>query len=374
MKVYVKAGKGLKRLKFTAERIRRLRETLGKLGLDAYLCFQPANIRYLTGSQAAGELAYCLLVPSKGKPLVFISEMGWKQAAGEIGEPIGLKPVKLRENFYEKLRAETRPFRTLGFDDASYSRVEKLKGEGLALKHHPEAVARLREVKGEEEIKAIGRAVRLAEEAMEAAREAIKPGVSELEVAAAAERALRLGGSEFYAFATLVASGGRASYPHAQPSPKKIRRGEPVVVDLGARVSGYCADLTRTFIVGKPENQLARVCEAVLEARGEALKRIKPGISGSEADGFARAILREYGFDEAFPHGLGHGVGLEVHEPPRLAPASSDRLVEGMVFTVEPGVYLAGKFGVRVEDTVLLESGGVKPFTWRFRKELISML
>jgi len=209
---------------------------------------------------------------------------------------------------------------------------------------------------------------------MEAARQTIKPGVSEIEVAAAAERVLRLGGSEFYAFATLVASGERAAYPHASPTFKKIKEGETVIVDLGARISGYCADFTRTFILGEAKPSLLKACEAVLKAREKAFQEIKPGIEGFKVDEAARKVLEDYGFKGLFIHGLGHGVGLEIHEPPRLTPSSNDKLLEGSVFTVEPGIYVSGEFGVRVEDTVHLTSSGVRLLVKEEGEELISML
>ncbi|RLI30552.1 MAG: aminopeptidase [Candidatus Hecatellales archaeon] len=315
-----------------------------------------------------------MLIPLEGEATLYISRMGSLQTSKEAKIGLKIREVASPEDFSRKLKTEAGRFKGLGFDDAPYSLISRLKKAGLRLAQHAEAVVKLRQVKEAWEIKAIRRAVRLAEEALAEASKYVKPGVSELEVAAAAERVLRLGGSEFYPFSTLVASGFRASYPHAEPTRKKIRDGEPVVVDLGAKVSGYCADLTRTFFAGKPGEAVAEAWRAVLEARDEAIRGIKPGMTGSEADRLARETLAKHGLEKFFIHGLGHGVGLEVHEAPSLSSAGKEKLVEGMVFTVEPGVYVAGRFGVRVEDTVLLEKGGVKLLTGKLGRELISLL
>ncbi|RLI34974.1 hypothetical protein DRO53_02375, partial [Candidatus Bathyarchaeota archaeon] len=226
-------------------RLKRFKRQLEKLRLEAYLCLQPANIKYFTGSPAAGELAQGLLIPLEGEATLYISRMGSLQASKEAKIGLKIREAASPEDFSRKLKTEAGRFKGLGFDDAPYSLISRLKKAGLRLAQHAEAVVKLRQVKEAWEIKAIRRAVRLAEEALAEASKYVKPGVSELEVAAAAERVLRLGGSEFYPFSTLVASGFRASYPHAEPTRKKIRDGEPVVVDLGAKVSGYCADLTR---------------------------------------------------------------------------------------------------------------------------------
>jgi Xaa-Pro aminopeptidase len=164
-----------------------------------------------------------------------------------------------------------------------------------------------------------------------------------------------------------VASGSNAALPHAKPSEKIIVEGEPVVIDLGARVNGYCSDLSRTFFLGGEDKTFSRIYDIVLGAQLTALAAIMAGMNGDQADRLARAVVEEAGYGDVFGHGLGHGVGLETHESPRLGPDSSDLLVNGMVFTIEPGIYIPDWGGVRIEDTVVMENGRVKALRGRRR-------
>ena len=171
---------------------------------------------------------------------------------------------------------------------------------------------------------------------------------------------MRDSGADSLSFDTIVASGPNGAMPHHRPSDRAIRPGEPIVIDMGAKVGGYCSDITRTACVGEPDDQFRKVYDIVLGAQLTAIATVRTGMSGADADGLARGVIAEAGYGDNFGHSLGHGVGLYIHEYPRVGPSSKDPLEEGMVFTVEPGIYLSGWGGVRIEDVVRLESDGAR--------------
>jgi Xaa-Pro aminopeptidase len=191
----------------------------------------------------------------------------------------------------------------------------------------------------------------------------IRPGITEKEIAWEIEKNLRQKGSEGIPFEIIVASGPNSALPHARPTEKTIRSGEPVLIDMGARISGYCSDLSRTLFIGKADKTFHEIYTIVLKAQTTAIERIESDMDASQADQWARSVVEQAGYGDAFGHGLGHGVGLAIHEFPRLGLSSSDSLANGMVFTIEPGIYLAGRGGVRIEDMVVLESGKAKVLT-----------
>jgi Xaa-Pro aminopeptidase len=207
-------------------------------------------------------------------------------------------------------------------------------------------------------VAAIRQAARLAGEAFQAALPAVRGGVIERDVAARLEFELRRRGSEWHPFPTIVASGPRSALPHARTADRPLRAGDFVVVDFGAQVDGYCADLTRTVVMGRADERQRVVYELVREAQARALTGLRAGMSGRDGDALARGVIEARGFGEAFGHSLGHGVGLEVHEAPRLSRSNTDALPEGAVVTVEPGVYLPGWGGVRLEDDIHLTGAG----------------
>ncbi|GAG96718.1 unnamed protein product, partial [marine sediment metagenome] len=215
----------------------------------------------------------------------------------------------------------------------------------------------LRVVKEPEEIELITKAVEIVDSALEYIEGIIHIGMSEKEIAWEIEKFLREKGSQTIPFDIIVASGPNSALPHAKPSQRAIRSGEPVVIDIGARVGGYSSDLSRTICLGSCDDTFNKVYDTVVRAQLEAIALITEGMSGDLADNLARTIIEQAGYGEAFGHGLGHGIGLAPHEQPRLGPNSAERLTSGMVFTIEPGIYLAGWGGVRIEDTVVMESG-----------------
>ena len=224
-------------------------------------------------------------------------------------------------------------------------------------------VESLRAVKEPEEIELITRAVEITDRAFEYIEETIRPGMTEKEVAWELEKFHREHGSQALPFEIIVAFGPNAALPHAKPSERKIDTGEPVVIDMGSRIEGYCSDLTRTICPGQPDDTYKKVYNIVLGAQLAAEELISEGMSGAEADGFARTVIGEAGYAEAFGHSLGHGVGLAEHEHPRLGPNSKDTLIAGMVFSIEPGIYLPGWGGIRIEDLAVMEKDKVRVLT-----------
>jgi Xaa-Pro aminopeptidase len=221
-------------------------------------------------------------------------------------------------------------------------------------------VARLRIVKDPDELALMQRAANIADLGMEAAASAIAEGQTERVVAWAIEKAMREAGAEGVSFDVIVAAGANGAMPHHSPSDHAIQSGEPIVIDIGARYRGYCSDLTRTLFVGQPDDLFRKVYDIVLGAQLTAMSLIRPDMTGEAADSLARKVIDEAGYGSAFGHALGHGVGLAVHEDPRLGPGSTLALGTGMVFSVEPGIYIPAKGGVRIEDMVVLEEGGVR--------------
>lgn len=261
-------------------------------------------------------------------------------------------------------------------EHVSVADLESLRAAapGLELVGLRGAVEQLRLVKDEGEIEAMSRAVACSDAAFNKVLESgvLRPGVREFEVAAELEHHMRLGGASRPAFDTIVASGPRSSLPHGRASDRKLEDGDLVTMDFGAVVDGYCSDITRTVVIGSAGPEQRRVYELVLRAQLTALEAVAPGADGRAVDEAARAIIRDEGFGDNFGHGLGHGVGIAVHEGPRLSPLSDSVLKPGMVSSVEPGVYLPGWGGVRIEDLVVVTASGCLVLT-RSPKQLIEL-
>jgi Xaa-Pro aminopeptidase len=218
----------------------------------------------------------------------------------------------------------------------------------------------LRSVKEPGEIELIERAVAVSDAALEYIRVFARPGMTELHMAWEIEKHMREHGSEAVPFEVIVAAGKNAALPHHQPSDYVVRAGEPIVIDIGAKCEGYASDLTRTICLGKEDPHFRTIYEIVLRAQLTAEKQIISGMSGSQGDAIARDIIGASGYGDKYGHGLGHGVGLVIHEKPSVGVTSKDILTYGMVFTVEPGIYLPDWGGIRIEDTVVLESGKIR--------------
>ncbi|HWQ16513.1 MAG TPA: aminopeptidase P family protein [Sulfolobales archaeon] len=238
--------------------------------------------------------------------------------------------------------------------------LEILSGKCVDLS---EDLSRIRALKTKSEIEAISRSAEIASKAFTEVAGSVREGMSERELAGMLDRALRLHGSDGYAFPTIVASGPNASYPHAEPGDRRISSRDVVVIDMGAVYSGYVSDMTRMLVGSSVGSEELRALEAVEEALNTAIEKISPGVKASEVDGVARSVLEKKGYGKYFIHALGHGVGVEVHEPPLLARSSNDELREGYVVTIEPGVYIPGRFGIRLEELLVVTSKGAEILT-----------
>ena len=224
-------------------------------------------------------------------------------------------------------------------------------------------IRELRKVKDVKEIELMRKAAELTSEGMRVAYETLAADIREYEVAAEIEYAMRKQGSYGTCFETIVASGLCSAFPHGGCSDREIREGDLVVVDVGATYKSYSSDMTRTLVAGKPSEKQKKIYQIVKTAQEKAFEAVKPNVKAKDVDGVARKIIGDAGYGEYFVHGLGHGVGLEVHEPPTLSPDSTDTLEVGNVVTVEPGIYLVGYGGVRIEDTVLVQRNGAEKLT-----------
>lgn len=332
-------------------------------GLGGLIVQSLPNIRYLTGF--TGSAGLCVVRP-EGTLLV----TDFRYATQAPQESATVARVEI-----DQVNVWDRTFAILGQGDdeplgfeahiATASEVERLT-TGLKARPHGTkgVVERPRATKAPEEIAAVRAAAQLAEEALGEVAPTVRVGESEFAVAARLESALRVRGSEWHPFPTIVASGPRSALPHARTSARTIAAGEFLLLDYGAQVDGYCADITRTFLVGRPADGKQReVYEAVEEAALRARDGVRAGQTGREADALARRPLTTRGYGEAFGHSLGHGLGLEVHEAPRLSPTAEGILPDRAVVTIEPGVYLPGWGGVRIEDDVVLGPDRAEPLT-----------
>lgn len=357
-------------------RLARFKSYMSKRNVDVALIVSHENIQYITGFYVTTyppKEAY-LIIPMDGEPLLAVPSVNYHEARREV--KLGRVEKLPRASFAEFVKGVLGGLRLNGaigveYEYVSYDLVQRLK-KALKVRRVTnifEGLRDIRSVKDPEELQLIRRAIAAAEKGLERALEVIRVGVREYEVAAEVEYAMRMYGGQGVAFDTIVASGPLSAYPHATATDRVIERGDFVVVDVGARFLGYRSDVTRTFIAGSASTKHRRLYKAVLEAQNKALSVIKSGVQASKPDKEARNYVSRKGLGEGFTHGLGHGIGLNVHEPPTLSPTSNDVLKEGNVITVEPGVYVEGFGGVRIEDVVHVKSEGVELLT-SFERDL----
>lgn len=331
-----------------------LSEAVAEAGLEALLVTNLLNVRYLTGF--TGTSGLCVVGPSHRG--FFTDSRYTERARVELGEGWAM-PEPGRDPTGQALTSiEGR----VGFEATSvtvreFARLESLAPEAVELAAAGEMVETLRATKSADEVRAMAYAAKLTDGVYAWATERGLAGRAEVDVARdCAIRMLELGAEA--AFPVIVASGPNAAIPHHEPGDRTIAKGDLVVFDMGARFDGYCSDCTRTYAVGSPSEEQAEVYGLVLDAQTAALEATRPGVGASELDGVARSVIAAAGRAEQFGHGLGHGVGLEVHEAPRIGATAEGALYEGNAVTIEPGVYVPGEFGVRIEDLVVLEAEG----------------
>ena len=350
-----------------AARQAKLREHLATTRFHALLINHLPNIRYLCGFTGSAGL---LLLEESGS--VFFTDVRYDTQAHE--EVKGAKVVIARKaillalgDFLAARRKRARGW-TIGieaerFTVAEKKRLAKATPPGIALKDAPAIVERARMVKDGDELDLIRSAVGLGAKLFDRALRVLRPGVKEVELAAEMELAARRGGAEEMSFSTIIASGPRSALPHGRATGRPISAGGFVVCDFGVILSGYCSDQTRTVWVGTVPDDARRAYEAVKEAQQAGIDAVRPGIPVGEVDAAARKVLRKAGLGRYFTHSTGHGVGLEIHEIPRVADGQREILQPGMVITIEPGVYFPGKWGVRIEDMVAVTTTGCEVLT-----------
>lgn len=352
-------------------RISMVRSEMGSRDFDCLLVTHGPNVQYLTGF--AGTSGWTLVMCDD---VAFITDARYADRV-RLEQPwlrVELATDGLTDATVRMIAASA--VRRLGIEGEylPYSRVQTIRtalaepGRSCDVRSAAGIVESLRMIKDDHELDAIRRASVLADRALTHAHDCLIPGMTETEVAWLIERWLRENGSDAVLFPVMVASGPNSAIPHARPSDRVIERGEPIIIDLGARVEGYCSDLTRTLFLGHMPSEYERLYQTVLSAHRAVLHGIHSGLKAAEADELARRIVRDSPYDGMFTHGLGHGVGLEIHEAPTLNGRSPDVLTDSMVFTVEPGIYVVDFGGVRIEDTVVLRDGSAVSLA-RFDKE-----
>ncbi len=351
------------------KRLARARDMLQQKGLDAVLVQSPVNRRYLSGfTGTAGTL---LITDSKS---ILITDFRYTcQAERQCRD---FMVTECREGLWDSLNSLVREYQVkkLGFEDDFFTYRQYIKMrenlEGIEPVPLGEELNLLRAVKDREEMEIIRTAARISEKALEHVLPMIKPGVTEREISKELEVFMIRAGCTGPAFDFIVASGWRSAMPHGVAADKKIEYGDLVTIDFGGKYEGYCSDMTRTFVVGKCSQKQKEIYETVLAAQHAALEQIRATLRGCDADSTARSVIEKAGYGEYFGHGLGHGVGLEVHEAPVLGPKSETILEPGMTVTVEPGIYMEGFGGVRIEDLVVVTDNGVENLN-NFPKELM---
>lgn len=349
-------------------RIKNIYASLRKHKLDGFIVSSPANITYLT--KYASRDSYLLVSVKRN---VYFTDSRYTEEAGQ-----GLKGVaeieKINGSAFKLIAASCNRLRLkhIGFEERhlTFGEYYKIKENLARAAFVPVAnlIEDPRQVKDAAELKQIRKAVEIAVYALKYIKKFIFPGRKEIEVAAELERFIRYQGAQGTAFSIIVASGPNSSRPHHISSQRVIKNNEPVLVDIGAEYNGYKSDLTRVYFLGKIISLYKEIYDIALYAQAQAIKEIRPGVDIKEIDGTARKFISKKGFGEFFGHALGHGIGLEVHERPGISGKSVSKLKAGMVFTVEPGIYLPGKFGARIEDMVLVTRKGCEVLSGSLNK------
>jgi Xaa-Pro aminopeptidase len=340
----------------------RLQNFLSRLkqeNLDGFIVSSPANISYLCGFTSCD--AYLLV--SQKEAVYFTDSRYAEEVRPKLKGLATLK--KINGSVFEIIAAACRQLRLerIGFEGrhmpyAEYRRIKGYLRPGEYLVPSHNLIESLRQIKDRGEVEKIRAALKITGSALQFVKSCIRPGIKELEIAAELERFIRYEGAISAAFDIIVASGPNSAHPHHCPTSKKILAGEPVLIDIGVNYFGYKSDLTRVFFSDKINSLARRIYDIILKAQGKAIAKIRPGEEISRIDALARNYIADKGYAKFFGHSLGHGIGLETHEAPPIAAKFEGILLPGMVFTVEPAVYLPGRFGIRIEDMVLVTKKG----------------
>lgn len=348
------------------KRLKKLRDKLAEKDIDAILITQSDNRRYLSGFH--GTAGYLIIT---AKQAILATDFRYTEQAKTEAPDFKVHRITGGINKWLPAITDELKIKRLGFEgeDVTFNFHRQILDALKKTKSHiklfsTEGLAEgIRSVKEPEEIECIAKAAAITDAAFEYVESRIKSGMTEKQVAWELEKVMREKGSESLPFDIIVGSGPNAALPHAKPTDRVINEGEAIVIDMGAKYKGYASDMTRTICAGKPSAKFKKIYNTVLEAQTSAIKAVKKGMTGNQADRIAREVIKKAGYGEAFGHSLGHGVGLAEHEMPYLSLSSKEKLDNGMVFTIEPGIYLTGWGGVRIEDTAVMEGGKVRLLT-----------
>jgi Xaa-Pro aminopeptidase len=353
-------------------RLARLRSILAENELDAVLIGQPENRYYLSGF--TGSAGWLIISAEKA---IMATDFRYFEQVGQ--QAPGFELAKIEKKFSDLLPVVLADVgvQRLGFESQHLTvdqwQVLSESAEGVEWVPQKDTVEAIRAVKDESEIEALRRSTALTDAAFAHLLEVIMPGMTEVEAAWEIESYMRSHGANKVAFDLIVAAGPNGARPHARPGDHAIQPGEPIVIDIGSKVDGYCSDMTRTICLGEPSAEYLEVWNIVLQAQEAALTTICAGISGVQADAAARDLIVAAGYGEYFGHGLGHGVGLAVHEKPGAGKLSEDILEASMSLTVEPGIYIPGQFGVRIEDLIIIREEGIEILTGTAKTPMIAL-
>jgi Xaa-Pro aminopeptidase len=343
-------------------RLNKIRQLIDEKGLDALFVSQSENRRYLSGF--TGSSGYLLVTQ---KDAVLATDSRYTEQAKEESSDFKVFQTQGAISKWFNELISTLDIKRIGFDadDISFATYRSLTSEIQEKEMVPTEglVESIRAVKDTDELALITEAVAVCDSAFEKVAAKMQVGMTETEIAWELEKAMRENGSGVLPFDIIVASGPNAAKPHHQPTNRPIAAGESVIIDMGANVKGYTSDMSRTICLGKQDEKFGKIYDLVLGAQLTAIATIESGMTGDTADGLARTVIEQGGYGEHFGHGLGHGVGLATHEAPRVGRESKDVLTNGMVFTIEPGVYISGWGGVRIEDMVVLKDGRAEVLT-----------
>lgn len=349
-------------------RVEKLRKKMQEENLDSFLITSPYNLRYLTNFTGTTGLAVISL-----EKAFFITDFRYTEQAAAQAQ--GFEIIKNVGPIFEEVAdlVQKEGLRELGFEETTVSFLEySVLEEIIDAQLIPISgmIEELREIKDEEEIAIIEKACSIADLAYDHILKMIQPGMTEIEVANQLDFYMRSLGASGVSFETIVASGLRSAMPHGVASKKIIEQGDLITIDFGCYYEGYVSDMTRTFAIGDPGEQLKEIYQIVLEAQLAVLEVAKPGVTGKQLDAVARDYITKHGYGEAFGHSTGHGIGLEIHEGPSVSVRAEKQFVPGNIITDEPGIYLPGIGGVRIEDDLLITSDGNRVLT-HSPKELI---
>ena len=348
-------------------RLARLRSKMVELEVDGFLVSAPENRLYLSGfTGSSGHLLITESQATLATDFRYVEQAKSESPDYEVLRTRGgtpWMPDALAELGIRNLGIEAGYMTVAAHSALTSALAESENAPDVRIEETVNVVEQIRAVKDDDELMILERAVEIADRALASVAPRLKPGVTEARIALELEMEMRNLGADGAAFDIIVGAGPNGALPHHRADDTAVRMGDSVVIDMGASYGGYNSDLTRTFYVGNPDDEFLAIYSIVLQAQETAIREAKPGMSGEDVDKIARGVIEEAGYGEEFGHGLGHGIGLAVHERPMVVPTSKDVIQNGMVFTIEPGIYISGWGGVRIEDMVVMESGRARILT-----------